>query len=109
MGRLIRTFTERTRCDFQNLPYKKSPKRMEVSYLEANITWLNVFPNKNGISKTLSPSEIVLVTLKIDATHTTLQPGSYVHFNTKARSTNNIKTRSVEAIILRISNKRGGH
>ena len=34
---------------------------------------------KNGIYKTLSPSEIVLGTPKIDATHDTLQPGSYVH------------------------------
>ena len=46
---------------------------------------------KNEISKTLSPSAIVLGTPKIDATHDILQPGSYVHCKIKARITNNMK------------------
>ena len=79
-----------------------------VSPLEANITWLNVFPKKNGISKTLSPSAIVLVTPKIDATHAILRPGSYIHCNIKARSKNNTKKRSLAEITLRRSNKHGG-
>ena len=89
--RLIRTVKERTRCDLQNTPCKKCTKLMAMSYLEANITWLNMFPKKNGISKTISPSAIVLVTPKIYYNHATLQPGSYVNFKTKERSTNNIK------------------
>ena len=107
--RLIHTVKESTRCDFHNFPYKKCPKLMLVSSLEGNITWLNVLPKKNGISKTLNSSEIVLVTPKIDSTHATLQPRSYVHFKSKERSKNNMKTRSREAIKLRISNKGGGH
>ena len=51
----------------------------------------------------------MLGTPKIDATHATLQPGSYVHCKIKSRSTNNTKTRSVIEITLRRSNKRGGH
>ena len=82
---------------------------MVVSYLESNITWLNVFPKKNGIYKTLSPSTIVLGTLNIDTTHATVQPGSYANFKIKARITNNMKTRRMAKIILRRSNKRGGH
>ena len=109
MERLIYTFKERTRCDFQNIPYKKCPKLMVVSSLEANITWINVYPKKNGISKTLSTSAIVLGTKKIYAIHTTVQPGSYVHYKIKAISTNNTKTRITEAIKLRRSNERGGH
>ena len=70
---------------------------MVVSSLEANITWLNVFPEKNGISKTLSPSETVIGTSKIYATHATLKPGSYVYCKIKARIKNNMKTRSVAA------------
>ena len=81
--RLIYIVKDRTRCDFQNIPYKKFSKLMVVSSLEANITWLNVFPKKNGISKTLSPSAIVLGTTQIYDTRTTLQPGSYVHCNIK--------------------------
>ena len=57
------------------------PKLMVVSSLEENITWLNVFPKKNGISNTLSPSTIVIGTPKIDANHATLKPGSYVYCN----------------------------
>ena len=54
--RLVRTVKERTRCDFSNMTYKKCPKLMVMSSLEANITCLNVFPKKNGISNTLSTS-----------------------------------------------------
>ena len=81
MERRMCIVKERTICDLQNMPYKKFPKFVLVSSLEANITWLNVFPNKNGISKTLSPSTIVIGTPKIDANHATLQPGSYVYCN----------------------------
>ena len=91
----MRTVKDRTSCDFHNMPYKKYQKLMVVSYLESNTTWLNVFPKKNGISKTLSTSVIALVTPKIYATYATLQPGSYAHRKIKARSTNNMKTRSV--------------
>ena len=87
------------------MTFKKIPKLMVVSSLEANITCINVFPKKDEISKTLSPSAIVLVTPKIDATHAILRPGSYIHCNIKARITNNMKTRSVAEITLRRSNK----
>ena len=100
VGRLIRTVKERTRCDFQNVPYKKCPKLMVVSSLEANITWLNVFTKENGISKTISPSVIVLGPPQIDANHATIQPGSYLHCKIKARSTNIMETRSVAEITL---------
>ena len=50
---------------------------MVVSSLEANITCMDAFSKKNGISKTLSPSAIILVTPNIYATHATLQPGLY--------------------------------
>ena len=82
---------------------------MVVSSLEASITWINVFPKKNVIYNTLSTSAIVLGISNIDATHATLQPGSYVHCKIKARSKNNKKTRSLAEIILRRSNKCDGH
>ena len=91
MERLIRTVNESTICDFQNIPYNNCPKLMVVSYLESNITCMNVFPKKSGISKTLSPSAIVLGTPKTDSTNAILQPGSYLHCNIKARSTNKMK------------------
>ena len=81
---------------------------MVVSSLEEKITWLNLFPKKNRISKTFSPSEILMGTPKIYATHDTLQHGSYVHCKIKAMNKNNTKTRSAEEITLSISNERGG-
>ena len=82
---------------------------MVVSYIETNITWLNVFPKKNGIFKTLKASTIMLVETKIYDTHATLKPGSYVYFKVKAIRTNDTKTSSVAAIPLKKSNERGGH
>ena len=103
------TFKEHTRCEFNNISYKKFPKLIVVSSLESNITCINVFPRKDAIFKTLSPSAVVLVIPKIDATDATLKSGSYVHCKIKERSTNNIKTSIVAHITLRRSNKRGGH
>ena len=51
----------------------------------------------------------MLGTPNIDATHTTLKPVSYLHCNIKARSTNNMKTRTTAVITLRRSNERGGN
>ena len=68
----MNTSKELTMCDYQNIIYKKFPKLMIVSSLEANITWMNVFLKKNLISKTISPSARVLGTTKIDATNETL-------------------------------------
>ena len=102
MERLIRIVRESTICDYQNMTYKKCPKIMVVSSLEANITCINVFSKK-------SSSEIVLVKPNIDATNATLQPGSYLHGKIKQIITNATKTRIEAAITLRISNKCGGH
>ena len=80
-----------------------------VLSLESNITWINAFPKKYGISKTLSTSAIVFGTPNIYATHAILQPGSYVYCMIKARITNNTKTRNLAKVALRISNKLGCH
>ena len=106
--RIIRTVEKRIRCDFQNIPYIKCPILMVVSSLESNINWISV-PQENGISKALSPSEIVQGTANIKSTHAILQLGSCVHFKIKATSTNNMKTRIMAELILGKSNKRGGH
>lgn len=72
MERIICTVKERTRCDPHNMPYKKFPKSMVVSYLELDINWINALPKRNRISKTPSPKEILLGTPQIDATNDTL-------------------------------------
>ena len=106
--RLIRKVKYCTRCDLDNMPYKKCQKLILVSSLEASITWLDLLPNKNRISKTLIPIAIVIGTPKINANHAILHPGSYLHCKIKARITNNMKTRSMESITLSRSNERVG-
>ena len=109
MERLVIKVKYPIRCNLCHIPYKKFPKMMVVSYLEADITWMDVFPNKNRISKTLSTIEIVLETPKIYVTHTTLHPVSYLNFKVKSRRMNSMKTRIMAETILRRSNGRGGH
>ena len=58
---------------------------MILSSLEAKITWLNVYPKKNEIPRTLIPITVVSVTPNIYANHTTLQPVSYAYCNIKGK------------------------
>ena len=41
----------------------------------------NILTKKDELPKTLSPSEMILGTPKIDDTHATLKSGSYVYCN----------------------------
>ena len=102
---LMRKIKESKFCDLQNMPYKKCTKLMIVSSLEAKITWMGELPMKNVISKTSSPSAILLWTPEIDATPNTLQPRSYANYNIETRRENNAKIRSVASISLSRSKK----
>ena len=57
--REARTYKERARCCTHDLLYKIFPKIMIISLMESVCKWLNAFPGKTGVSKTISPSTIV--------------------------------------------------
>ena len=106
--RSIRTIKERARCHCQNTPFRKIPKVMVDDLLSLTNSNINVFPAKNGISKTLSPGAIVLGTPKMEYNRLKLEFGTYcqIHIGT----TNTMKTRTIDAIATKpASGRRGYH
>ena len=107
--RIIHIDKDSKMCDSHNIPFKKWPKLMVLLSLEANITRVNLLPNKCGIYKKITPITILLGSQKIDDYPATLQHRSYVHCKFKSIRLDIFKTRSVVAIKFRISNKHFGH
>jgi hypothetical protein len=106
--RCIRTTKERTRCHCNATPFDEHPPRMIVEMVFLGVFWLNAFPHKNGISKTLSPRAIV-TGLGIDCTkHCRIQFGQ--HAQTHKKHDNAMTPRTIGAIALRpTGNQQGGH
>jgi hypothetical protein len=105
--RSIRTVKERVRCSCQGIPYKRIPKLMTRSIVESSVTWLNAFPAKEGASKTMSPSAIVLGSPKPDYTRLKITFGAFAQVYES--TTNTTRSRSIGAIALRPSNEKGGY
>ena len=57
--RQIRTVKERTRAIYCTLPFNKMPRRLIIEMVYAANYWLNMFPRKGGVSKTLSPRALL--------------------------------------------------
>jgi hypothetical protein len=55
----IRLMKECGRGILNTLPYKKIPQLMLIELIYHVVMWLNAFPMKSGVSKTLLPQEIV--------------------------------------------------
>ena len=103
----IRLIEERLRCFISAMPYKRITKLLLSSLIEYIITCLNNFPDKGGVSKTVSPAAIVLGREKPNCANLTIVPGAYAEI--KEQTTNTMKYRSTGAIALRPSNNRGGY
>jgi len=105
--RSIRTLKERVQCCWVMLPFKRAPKLMIDENIKDMVSCINNLPHKQGISRTLSPSAIVLGRGKTDCNSLHATFGAYceVHIGT----TNGSEQRSVSAIALRPSNDEGGY
>jgi hypothetical protein len=105
--RCIRVIKERARYTCHSIPYHYYTKLMIQALVATVIKWLNVFPNKNGISRTMSPSSIVEGKPNPDFNTKRIVYGSYamVYIDTD----NTMNSRSVLAIALEESNQNGGH
>ena len=57
--RHIRTVKERARCAISTLPYKYLHHQIIIHLIYFVTFWLNAFLNEHGISRRLSPREIV--------------------------------------------------
>ena len=56
--RQSRLIKERARATVADLPFNYLPKQIVIHLIYFVALWLNVFPNKNGISEKYSPREI---------------------------------------------------
>ena len=69
------------------------------------ITYLNVFPSKNGISSDLSPAAIILGSPNPDYNKLNIKFGAYA--KVQIGTTNSTKQITVGAVALRPANERG--
>jgi hypothetical protein len=105
--RYIRTVKERTRSIYNTLPFQQLPTRLIIEMVYTSVFWLNCFPNKNGISTSLSPRAII-TGMSIDYnSHCRLEFGTYVQ--THEQHDNSMASRTTGAIALRpTGNAQGG-
>ena len=103
-----RTFKERFRCIFAGLPFKRITVRMIIELGYAITFWLNCWCNSSGISKTISPRELI-TGIRLDANkHLQFQFGEYV-LGLHNETDNTMEPRAIDAIYLRpTGNPNGG-
>ena len=108
--RQIRVIKERVRCAWQKLPYEYKPNVMVRCLVQMVVTWLNNFPPKGGVSKTLSPRMIITGTKLNMVHHCRLEFGSYAQVHEEPDKTNRVQdSRSTGAICLGpADNQQGG-
>ncbi len=96
----IRLIKERGRDILNTLPYKTVPQLMLIELIYHVVLWLNAFLTKSGISKTLSPQEIVFCHKLGFSKHCKALFGSYCEAHNKPTPLNTMVTRSTPAIVL---------
>jgi hypothetical protein len=106
--RYIRTLKERTRAVYNTMPFQKVPLRMVAEMVYSSRFWLNSFPALDGISKVLSPRDIITESSIDYNRHCQLEFGSYVQ--THEDHDNTMATSTIGAIVLRpTGNAQGGY
>ena len=104
----IRTVKDRTRITLASLTFQRIPNHMLTELVFCQFFWLNAFPNKYGVSSTLS-SWTIMTGKEIDyIKHCKILPGQYVQAHEEhPNDTNEWKP---EAIALRpTGNEEEGH
>ena len=106
--RYIRTIKDRVRSQYSVLPFNHIPPLLLTELVYAQVFWRNMFVAPDGISTTMSPSEIIL-NRKIDYNkHCQLEFGDYVQ--THEEHDNSLAPRTVGAIATRpTGNIQGGY
>ena len=105
--RFNRTIKERVRGNYNVLPFQHLPPVFVIEMVYAAVFWRNMFALKGGISKTQSPSEIVL-NRKLDYNaHCKVEFGEYVQ--THEEHNNDMNSRTIGAIATRPSTGDGAY
>ena len=106
--RYIRTVKERTRANYNIVPFKKIPSVMIVEMVHASNYWLNMFPAHDGVSATQSPRRILTGQVGDFNLHCGIQFGEYAQVHESHDNT--MATRTTGAIALRpTGNIQGGY
>ena len=106
--RHIRTIKGKSKSVINVLPFKKIPPRMLTELVYYSNFWNNAFPNKNGVSETMSPRSIITGQEITYEQHCKLEFGEYVQVHEE--SDNSMASRTTGAISLRpTGNKQGGY
>ena len=98
--RMIRTIKERVRCGWNKLPYDPKPHLMIRELINFTVMWLNAFPPKEGISKTLSPRILVAGTKLSAKEHCRIEFGAYAQVHEEDTPRNSMLPRTIGAICL---------
>ena len=97
--RCIRTVKERCRALWSGLPFRTVPTRMLIEFILGCVTWLNMFPPSDGVSRTISPRAIITGIRADYKRHCRIEPGTYVQ--THEEHDNTMAGRTLGAIALR--------
>jgi len=96
----IRLVKERCRGVRAIMPFQQIPKSFVIHLVYFCVMWLNSFPAKQGISKKLSPREIVIKISLIFERHARGLFGAYDEANEDAVITNTNRGRTFPGILL---------
>ena len=89
---------ERVRVIYNTLPFTHMPLRLVLEMAKSAVFWLNSFPHANGMSRTISPREVV-TGLQIDHNrHCQYEFGEYVQ--THEEHTNGMEPRTIRVLAL---------
>ena len=105
--RYNRTIKERVRANHTMLPFQHIPPIFIIEMVYSSVFWRNMFALKGGVSKTQSPSEIVLNRKLNYNAHCKVEFGEYVQ--THEEHNNDMKSRTLGAIATRPSNDAGSY
>ena len=98
--RSVRTIKESTRAGLHGIPYKQVPIAMIKGLLKYATMLANAFPTKAGISKTLSPQNIVEGLPNIDFANLKYEFGEYGELSEDSTVTNTQAGRTKGALAL---------
>jgi hypothetical protein len=104
----IRTIKERARASFHLTPFRKMPPQMIQDLIGGCVFWLNMFPDKRGVSNVMSPRTILTGKTIDYKRHCQIMFGAY-HAQVHKEHDNSLQTRTTGAIALRpTGNEQGG-
>lgn len=108
--RFIRVIKERTRAIKNTLPSQRIPRQIWVKMVKFSLSWLNAFPQKGGVSATISPRVLATGTQPDYNTMCRCPFGGYAQVHEELLSSNDMHPCSVGTICLGLSgNLQGGY